>query len=454
MESYDILSTPLSVYVITRWLVTLFVALVFAGLYCYRRHLFIKPSIQLVLLHHLLFQWPAATFAGYIEKYLRHPWILSYVLDGYILGCLAGSLWWGNRMAAKLNRRLKGWGYLGPAGWPSARVIITITFTIALSLAIYLAFVPVDRTGLYSLIVEPARSREVREESLKLLDNAFVVYVFTLMRSSVAPIAVVLVMEGLMKGLRRNVLASIVGVLGVVAVCVGVLLPGDRYALVRLVLGVLLWDWLRQGMRFRVRQGVLCLIALAPAVVQTMLREGESWQTWREYFGLILVHRVWVSPLEVGVWYLDYADRLGTVGVAAFPKLAYLLGVTPVDVSNVVGLAYVENAMASISAGAGFVFSYYAYIGFAAMPLCVVLTVALDGILGIYSILNRRMLLPAVVVVMLALVSMVQGEYTVALISHGLIPGLLMVMLLSKIDRKSADQAVAVGVDWRVSRRD
>ena len=105
------------------------------------------------------------------------------------------------------------------------------------------------------------------------------------------------------------------------------------------------------------------------------------------------------------------------------------------DMANVIGLTYIPGAIESISAGAGFVFSYYAYLGNWSPVICILLTLTLDGALVVYTRLTPRLLVPAMVGVALALLSMIQGDFTVGLVTHGLIPGLVLAAVVNSFDR-------------------
>lgn len=434
MDFYPFLSTSLTLYVVLRWLVAIATAIVLLGLFRSRRYLFIKPSMQLVVLHHLLFQWPAATYAGYIENSLSPPWLLFWVLDFYIIACILLSAGFGARSGRRLFDgvvAIRGRGQGKPSWW-----IIGILLLVVVGIStVYLVNTSWTRTGLYAILFDPTDSAQVREDSLKLLGNRTIAYVFSIMRSAVAPLLVLVVLERLtVRGMRSLGLWVVsLSIIGVAMGCVA--LPGDRYAVVRLLLGILIWDWLRHGMRFRWRYASYAFLALVPAALLSLLREGEGLGAFWEYIRIIIVHRVWTSPLEVGTWYLDYSAQYGIIGIAAFPKLAQWLSVMPIDMPNVIGLSYTSGGSESVSAGAGFIFSYYAYIGVASPVICLFLTQVLDITLRVYQRLNRWLLVPAMVGVALALLSMVQGDFTVGLVSHGLIPVLILALGLSWLDQ-------------------
>jgi hypothetical protein len=439
MEFYPVLSTPLTAYVTLRWIATLAVAMIMIALFQTRRWLFVKPSIQLTTLYHVLYQWPAAMYAGYIETNLMHPWRLFWILDFYIFGCLIVSSVIYLKHAMRLFTYLNNIRSINLIGWPRPIVVgILIAVVVGISVA-YLHEVSWTKTGLAALLYDPAGSIQAREESLKLLENRELVYAFSIMRSSVAPLLILLIAEGMTSRLGRTPLMFLFGIGIILVTILCVALPGDRYSVVRVMLGLLAWSWVRNGLKLRMLYIAVVFMALLPAALWSLLREGQDLSLLWDYLWLIVVHRVWATPLEVGTWYLDYVARSDIIGIAAFPRLAQWLGVDAIDAPNLIGLTYIPGAIESVSAGAGFIFSYFAYIGIAAPLLCIGLTLALDGILALYPYLTQSILVPTMACVALSLLAMVQGDFTASLITHGLIPVMIFAIILSCFDRLAAE---------------
>ena len=436
MEDYAILSTPLTGFVIARWVMAIAGLACFIGMWLRSRDALLRPSIQLALLHHVMFQWPAALFAGWIEENLPQPYVVFIVLDAYLFGVLALVCLQSATTTRLLQTRLSGKPFAEPAieSVPQIPALLVLCGLVVVGTAWYLITVPLTSTGLYALWSSPETATQAREDSLKLVKNPAAVYGFSILRSAVAPMLVLMLCEGLRHPKLRAWLwiPSLVAFPGIAAI---VCLPGDRYALVRILLGIGIWWVLRDGLRLRWWQPLCAVLALLPAGIMSLMRESKAVDlaSSLDYLWLIIFHRVLATPLEVGLWYLDHAQRFGVFGIAGFERLAPLFGEKPLDTANYIGLTYTSISLDSISAGAGFIFTYYSYLGAWTLVLNLLLTLALDSVLLFYRQLPRNLLAPTMTLVSLALISMVQGDFTTALITHGLIPGVVLAWGLSRM---------------------
>jgi hypothetical protein len=382
-------------------------------------------------------------FAGYIETNLMHPWRLFWVLDFYVFASLLASSLFNLKPAWRLYNHIINIRRRNFLGWPRP-IVVAILLTIVLGISgFYLYELSWANTGLSGVLHDPEGSIQAREESLKLLANRELVYAFSIMRSSAAPLLILLIFQGLVSKWAQTPAMLLVGIGILLLTVVCVALPGDRYSVVRVLLGLLAWSWVRNGLKLRVRYIGGLFIALFPAALWTLLREGQELSLVWDYLWLIVVHRVWAAPLEVGSWYLDYVAHDDIIGLVAFPRLAQWFGMDSIDVPNLIGLTYMPGAIESVSAGAGFIFSYFAYIGIVAPVLCIGLTLALDGIMAIFPYLSQPILIPTMACVGLSLLSMVQGDFTVGLLTHGLIPSLILAVTLSWFDRLSAKHRIS-----------
>jgi hypothetical protein len=90
-----------------------------------------------------------------------------------------------------------------------------------------------------------------------------------------------------------------------------------------------------------------------------------------------------VTPLEVGACYVHYPQTLEPTGAGGIPKVAALLGLKPVDLTNRIGRIYGpayygHNVLPSTTAAAAYLFAQYGCFGLLALPLSLAPALALD----------------------------------------------------------------------------
>jgi hypothetical protein len=137
--------------------------------------------------------------------------------------------------------------------------------------------------------------------------------------------------------------------------------------------------------------------------------------------------------METGLWHAHYAQTAGHVGIRAIPKLAALVGATPVDMSNLIGRLYAVNPLATVSANTSYVFSYYGYFGILSFPFSLLGLWLLDGALWVYGKMPDDLLVGVIATVGSGSLALVSTDYTIALISHGLLAALVVALALARI---------------------
>lgn len=414
-----------------------------AKIFFKQRYLFIKPSIMLLSYTHVFFQWPLCFLSAYYFKTLKDPYTPAFLINGYVLIGLLIS-------ANTLQDKAKGiWDRIST---PTTELhsksmdslIAILTIVIILVSIIYLCYVPFKETGLYAILNTSKTSNLqltpslARERSLKLLDSTTLRYLYTLCRTSIVPFLFSLITIRLftMKGAQKF-RYLVLELLALFSMITFVSFPGDRYALVMLILlaGSSLFWQKKLNVKFKTIAALMGC-ALLPAVFLSILREGRSIldiSILLNYSQLIL-NRAFLVPLEVGMWYVDYAQNTGCIGIAAFPKIAYFLKIEPLNVPNMIGLKYCpamyhpDAILPTVSAGAGYLLTYYGYLGIFSFPLSLFGLWFLDIALVVYSRLNNSCLIPIVASISVATLAFISSDYTVVLITHGYV-GLLLVGL-------------------------
>ena len=444
IQDFNILDTRLTFFVVTNFLFTILSTYWLIRLLQVRRYVFVKPSILLLAYTNIFLQWPAALFSGYYETWLPNPYAMMVLIHGFVLVGLAGSVtilgpeaeqvW--NRSRLQIGPNDTRMCYGG---------IILLTFLLGLVFVLYLSYVPITSTGLYAILFDPLSSARAREESLKLLENSALVYAFSIMTSSIAPLLMGLLTMVLLG--KNNIHKSIIfiGSIFIIGLTViAVSLTGARSGLFNLIVVVcfvILW---KKGFSIHpVFLALLAFIVLFPVIIMTLLREGKSIEDFAglyfSYMGFIL-NRIFFIPFHVGCWYVHYAQENGPMGIGAIPKLASLFGVEPLDAPNIIGLIYAPQyygmpVMGSISATSGYLFGLYGYFGIISLPVSLLALWVTDISIYFYNRLELFALIPCLASISLATLMFLQSDYTVVILTHGFAMILLLSLALSYLGR-------------------
>ncbi len=408
-------------FIILNWFLCLVTALALLLVVWRQRFLLLKPSLIVVASYHLMIQWSATLNASQLAAFLPDPWTFALLAHGFPLAGLLVSVGFGRRQAREVWHRLQHpvavprYARRGALGVLAGSVMVLALF--------YLLQVPFQSTGLYAVFFDPANSALAREYSLKLLDSPALQYGFSFMALVFSPLLAVLLAEAIGSNfVRRRLVAAAGFTLALGGVLVVVSLTGARSFAVTLLLTVVLAWYLRRGLPVKVLQVVVLLVCvLTLPTLFTIFREGKelTLATFGTYLQQLILDRVLYVPMETAMWYTHYAQTNGFWGVAAIPKLATLLGVQPVNVMNVIGLAYTSYGIDSIYANTGYVFAYYSYFGLIALPFCLLGLWFLDVALLFYQGLSDNLLLACVASVSVASLSFVSVEYTTVWLTNG-----------------------------------
>jgi len=421
-------------------------------IYVTERYLFVKPSIILLTYTHVFFQWPMVLLSSYCENKLQNPYILSFLINGYmLLGLFLSPLilkektkiiW--NRLTSKSNEPL-----VECAGVS----VLMLTLSVISIAFIYFSYVPFNKTGLYAVYSDPSGAALAREKSLKLLDSQGIKYLYSLARSSVIPILFSCIWLRLLKKWKYchfNTIVTYFEITILMLSFIFVAITGEKAFLAYLMLlGGLIIFW-KDELKFQPIKIIFILfLSFLLPIILILWRAGgvlEDFSLFFEpklvfYYASSIIERSVFVPFKVGVWYVRYAQDIGPMGIASFEKLSQLFGVSPINASNIIGLKYApeyygnaydpRQALKSISAGGGYLLSYYGYLGIVSFPISVLGLLALDLSLFVYIRLKDQFLIPCLASISIVSLAFIQGDYTVCLITHGFIGVLLLSFLLS-----------------------
>jgi hypothetical protein len=395
-----------------------------------QRYLFIKPSMLLLTFSHIFFQWPVTIYARYYENFLPDPYAFALLIHAYMIVGLLVTVFTFRLKASMIWDRITD-----PCLLESAVSIKAVAFTTSLVVCIviiYLAHVPFKSTGLYAIFMNPSSAAQARENSLKLLDSQALVYAYSLMVSSIAPLLAVMLGILFIRGIAKRFFLKIpIYTLLFFLLAFAVSMTGARISIVNLLIVIAIAFFFHKGLPFKPLKFflLLFLLLLLPSIL-SILREGKAIGigTIFEYLGY-LAQRTFIIPLEVGSWFVHYSQINGVFGIAAIHKLAAILGVKWIDTPNLIGLTY---ATGSPTASVGYLFSYYSYFGLSSIVLSILYLWLLDVALLVYERLSHVMILPCVAAASLSVLYFISSDYTTVWLTHGFGVILLLSCLIDR----------------------
>lgn len=408
--------------------------LVFAYAYLRRRHVFVKPSIWVLFFLHLFIQVPSTVAYPYIFHFLPDPWEFALLLHGFVATGVLVSVFFGTRAARITWERITSRRVFRVE--TTGRLTVVLALLVAVTLGRYLSSVPLEETGLYAIVTNPAFATAAREESLKLLTDPVTRYGYALLMSCFAPLLAGFLGFRLLQDRGRFDAAISVGV--ILLLTLAVTLSGSRAPSVKLLLGVVLvWMFHR---RLRLRLGWLLLLGITfislPTLL-TLLREGRAitWSLFADYFVDIVAGRVFWTPTEVASWYAHYAQTHSDPGLMGITRLARLVGEDGTNFGNRIGLLYSESTVVTIQANSSFLFSHYIYFGLISLPFSLLGLWLIDLASLVYARLSDSVLLPTVATMSVAATAFGRTEFTTVFLTHGFGVLLLTALALTFLGR-------------------
>lgn len=330
------------------------------------------------------------------------------------------------------------------------QILIVFASISAVILFVYLSAVPLKTTGLVTLFVDPSNATMAREKSLALLESRWLQYSFQFHFRVLAP----LILSLLLLRRPRGVILWVFWLVLVVSVFLSVMLTGARGPAGILLLGVALFYLLRNGLaKGVIVLGLIAGLALLIATFLTIFREGriQELSLGLVYRGFVRgsMGRMLLTPFKTGVWTSLYAYENGLLGIQNIRPLAILWGVDYVNLPNVVAMTNLPDPIPSTTANTCFLFDYQASFGLAlGWLISFFLLCALDLGLLVLRRVPTRLLIPFLVTFLLSTRPLVASAYTTSLVTHGLLPVLLLASIVGALRRgrstRQADQPVGL----------
>lgn len=380
----------------------------------FRRGIFIYPSTWILLLSTALYMLPAMLFAEEVAELSPYAvTALQYCSVFVVVGLLM-------RLASRppaLQRVLGPPPAPGRAQDAVARALPRVLLVLGVITFWYLLHVPLRSTGLYGVLFDPANANQLREESLKLLDSPALQYVYLIGFSALSPLAFTLLLSRAaeLAGGRRWRLVLPVSLF----LAFYLLLTGARVGLANLAVAGVMYALMRQRMTFQLKPFLMAVaIVLAVPMLLSFLREqGRNEATVLEYAEAI-GERIFLLPLLISGWFVEYADTHGRVGLMA----AIGLG-EKVNWSNVIALEFIGRREAvtveTVTTPTAFVFSNYLYFGWLGLLPSWIALRLIDMPADWARRAPASMRVPLLAALCFFAVIYVQSGFGVATISHG-----------------------------------
>ncbi|GEM_PF-5610698 len=158
--------------------------------------------------------------------------------------------------------------------------------------------------------------------------------------------------------------------------------------------------------------------------------------------GLETAKRTFVVPGVVAIWFADYVQRRGPIGIAGIPRLAAAVGITPIDMPNVIGLLYTpcyygHEVMSTVNATTGYLYAQYSNFGILALPLSLLGLIVIDLLLLLVRRLSPIWIVPIQAFLSLDALKFTQSDYFTIWITHGLILVVAAILIFDQVQRIS-----------------
>ncbi|GFO63830.1 hypothetical protein [Geomonas paludis] len=235
-----------------------------------------------------------------------------------------------------------------------------------LIVALYLAKVPLQTTGLWANLFDPLNSEEARENSLTLVESPVVRYGYSWYMSTIAPACAGLLWFS--RRLTRGRLETLLVLALLALIVVSVMLTGARSPggslIMKLGIGYLLLYGVRRGGQVVAvaASGALVVASLLTIARDNMMNSLSLALLWF-YLQHGIFERIFISPFSTGVYTNLYAQHSGLLEYANIRPLASLFGVEHLNLAQAVGMRYVAGATENIGMNTCFLFDYQASFG-------------------------------------------------------------------------------------------
>lgn len=405
-------------------------------LYLHDRLICTRPSFILLALSHLFYQWPLAWRSNHYFHFLEQPWVLPLLVQSYMLCGLAYVVLIAHRSSRSILAHERQHAQLNPK--LLLKVVIGTTFFVCILYGIYLLYVPWSQTGLYNIMFDPRHANSARAHSLKLLAFPALGYAITIAMNAIIPCLFSLCILLLIQARGQSSRQLVIIILLMIVYLFLVSIPGARGPSAVLIATAFMTWIVHKNYRISIIQAFFILLCiLAPVLVLTLSRQRYSsnpqlspYFLWLSIRGVF--QRALLTPLDTGVWHIDYVQRAGKFfGIGAIQKIAPLLHIKAINPTYIIGNHYVPHGSKLSTAPCGYLFAYYSYFGWGSLVFSLLSIPLLDILQLAYRYIKPELRIALIAVLSLACLRFIMTSYSEALASGGVIYILLCMLIIN-----------------------
>lgn len=402
-----------------------------------RIHWFLRPSLLIFAVYVLRIELPSILYLKKAADTLQTPWHFGMIIHGFSLIFLIVALPIYLRGSQHTEATWKSMRRQIEAKQTLPRYCIAILLTLTgATMIIYFMTVPFTGTGLYYLFTDPMSLNRARDESLKLLSNPIVRYLYSWNFNTFVPLLLVAFTTIIIQRRRLDYIPV------ALAVIVSTLMTMSRASVARTVLIVLLTFFFIRTKQIRFTRLTMfaiigvTLILLGPALI-SILREGKdvSQEALVKRLTGSVLGRAELVPSQSIMIYVYHTQITEQLGLSGIRPLAALTGQDYFNMANETGRIYVRGGGATTLCNANFIGAYYASFGLWTIPFCVIGVLAFDVFVLVYRIPNL-IILPIFILLIIKAIALSQSVFTTLLLTNGfiLIPVLALLARQPKQD--------------------
>ncbi|MBX9785998.1 MAG: hypothetical protein K2Y08_01550 [Alphaproteobacteria bacterium] len=372
------------------------------------------------------------------ECFLTSPMDLLILIHGTILGGILLSKY------LFLQTSSQVWNNLGDTEsnyvpFFELSVLSLLFFSLVI---VYLQQVPLQETGLYHMFIGSAQQANARELSLKLMDNHVVRYLYSILKAGIAPVFFLILLNifdrmGKDKIRKKIYLLAIMGIVILLSN-----LNGEKSFVVNYAILMAFYYIYKKRLLVSKRAFFsFSVLLLVGAVIPSLLLSGGGYPLLSYVYPKI--ERAFLVPLKVGLWYMHDAQIYDFDLKMILPQsLSSYIYPDVINYPNFIGKKYGwfylgHKTLDSINANASFIFYFYKGIGLLAVPFSIFAILSLDTLILFYRFIRSNFLPLLLSFVAVKCISFVSTNFYTVFLSHGLLLGVFLFLLLTFDMKKS-----------------
>jgi hypothetical protein len=219
----------------------------------------------------------------------------------------------------------------------------------------------------------------------------------------------------------------------------GAILPGDRLSGIIILFSLFITYFFKKRAKVNfLKIAVVIIITLVPAIVIQIEKYNlhVDFATIFNGFQTIVLDRILSVPLKTGITWIAHVENHGYWGVTGIPKLAEMFGYESVNIPNLMMNKYFNvGSIDSAYLNTSFVFAYFSYFKWAALPLIFFFVYILDFVVLFFKTLKPNLLLPTLVTVNISVISLISSDYTTLFLTHGFLTTIILSYYLNKFSK-------------------